>query len=164
MGAVEFEYKSVYINGKSELKNPLFLSLKRIIKGRDNYQWIKMLKRKDAFGNQLYIFCKNEDIEEAKNGVREIIKGKATKRSCGLCGYMLMSKERAEERKNNCRNFWWDIENDIFIVFGDDKVSLINEALDKNYEKWKDELFPVHKFSLFETLKSIFSKNKVTMT
>ena len=161
MGAAEFEIENVYINGKYESKNPLCLSLKRIIKDRENYQWVKMLKRKDGLGNQMYIYCKSEDIEEAKVAVRGLINGKETKRPCGLWGYIRLSGEKIEEKGDRIKNFWWDIKNDIFIVFGEDKVELINEALDKNYEKWKDELFPTpKKISFIDKIKAIFCKKE----
>lgn len=163
MGACEFECVGVYENGKYVTKNPLCLSLKRIIKNRSNYQWIKMLKRKDALNNQLYIFCKNEDTEQAKEFVRGLLKGNATKRSTGLYNYYTSSVESLQEDSNSRHfvNFWWDIENDIFIVFGEDKVDILNEAMDRNYEKWKDELFPTTKKSIIDKFKALFNLKSI---
>lgn len=166
MGAAEFEMTFAWVNGKQELVNPLALSVKRFVKNRENYKYVKITKRKDAFGNQMYIYCKEEDETEAVAAARELAKGEPCKRYAGLDTYLKSSKESLEDdlskpgHLGRKMNFWWDIENDILIFFGEDKFEKIDGVLDILHEKWKEELFPPVKVSVIDRIKMIFSRKE----
>lgn len=165
MFAAEFEMVSTYINGKQEFKNPLWLSLRRFIKERSNYTYIKVPDKKDVLGNEMYVYCKKEDEEEVLNAVKELLKKEYCKRPIGLRAYMQAKKEVLSKDIYDdsyiCKyqNFWWDIENDVLMFFGKDKIDKIDDILDVMHEKWKDELFPKKTFLI--KLREFFGKEKV---
>lgn len=140
MGAAEFEVELVYENGKNELKNPLFLSIKRMARFQKEYEFVKMLKRKDSLGNQMYIYCKKEDIEECKEYVRKMVEKESCKRATLLPKYYNLS--RSDVASGKYINFWWDIKNDFFIFFGDDKIEMLKNMFTQYEERFHDEFYP----------------------
>lgn len=148
MGAAEFEMELTYENGKSELKNPLFLSIKRMARFQKEYEFVKMLKRKDSLGNQMYIYCKKEDVEECKEYVRKMVEKESCKRATLLPKYYNLS--RSDVASGKYINFWWDIKNDFFIFFGDDKIELFKEMFTAYEERFHDEFYPPTAFSKFK--------------
>lgn len=157
MGAAEFEIETVYENGRYVSKNPLNLSLKRILKNRENYNFAKITRRKNTKGEQMYVYCKTNETEETIRQIRELIKKDYTcKRSIYLTQYF---KRTPEELDNPfVKNFWWDIHNDFFIFFGEEKMKMLNSAMNNLYEKWKDEFKPKEKASFMKKLLNIFKK------
>jgi hypothetical protein len=146
MGAAEFEF------------GRLPASLKRMTKHKKEYDFIKMLKRKDSLGQQMYIYCNKENSEEYKKYVRKLIKDNySTKLYNGLYDYM---NSDITIIKNKKTDFWWDVEHDFFIFFGDNKIEYIKLAFEKLDEKWHDELHPYIKPTFIERIKNIFKKNK----
>ena len=144
MGAAEFEWGS------------LPQSLKRMLKHQEVYEFIKLPKRKDAATNQLYIYAPIENAADYKEMVRTLIKKPyTTKMWNGLHEYMHSSIEELEDRKTN---FWWDIENDFFIFFGEEHFVYIQKAMEGLAEKWREELFPPQPKSLWEKIKNCFKK------
>lgn len=164
MGAAEFE--AIWSNSQQKIVNPLAVSLKRFVKNRENYQYNKVTKLKDALDNQMYVYCNNEDTQEAISAVRKLAKGEPCKRYHGVDSYLRASKEDLIKDMNESKylrmkmDFWWDIENDILIFFGEDKMEKINGVLDILHEKWKDELFPPVKNNIITKIKMLFSRKK----
>lgn len=149
MGASEFEMQFDPIS--HELKNPLNLSLKRVVKNLDDYV-LKRGRQKDFNGDFVMVFAKKEDIDEALKRTTLLINNKIDCKSfINIKSYM--------QNKNpnyNYANFWWDIKNDFFILFGDRNAKRLQIALNKNKEKWHDELFPPEKVSFLSKLKNLF--------
>lgn len=140
MGAAEFEMELVYENGKNELKNPLFLSIKRMAKYQNDYEFVEIPNKKDAAGNQMYIYCKKEDIEVCKSYAIEMLKKESCKRATLLPRYYNLTKDDIEY--GNYINFWWDIKNDFFIFFGDEKVEVLKNMFAQYDERFHDEFYP----------------------
>ena len=159
MGAAEYEMKNCYLDGKNGLYNPLYLSLKRMYEQKDSFDYFKMVKRKDALGRQMYIYCRKEDEEWAKEAVREQIKKEWVKRPALLGAYLKKTQEELENANPRfIREFWWDIENDVLIFFGDDKIEKINFVINTLYEKNKPQ-----KVTLKDKIKSFFNKKAATV-
>ena len=157
MGAAEFEQCIVREDGKYVTKNPLYLSLKRILKNRNDYAFSKIVKRKNTKGEPMYVFCKKEETVDTISGIRELIKKDYTcKRGIHLTSYFERTLEELENP--NLTNFWWDIENDFFFFFGDEKKNMLTIAMDHLYQEWKDEFEGKKKVSFFKKLSKIFSK------
>lgn len=158
MGAAEFEIETVYENGKYVSKNPLNLSLKRILKNRENYNFAKIIRRKNSKWEPMYVYCKIDETDETIKQIRKLIKKDyKCKRSIHLTQYL---KRTTEELDNPfVKNFWWDIHIDFFIFFGEEKMEMLNIAMDNLYEKWKDEFISKEKESFIKKLFNIL-KNK----
>jgi|WetSurMetagenome_2_1015567.scaffolds.fasta_scaffold80519_3 hypothetical protein len=106
MGAAEFEWGA------------LPKSLYRILKNIQQYTFCE-IDIKDFKGNNMKIFCKKEDIDEASINALYLAEGKLHPYISGL------SK----------KNFWWDIQNDFMIMFGEDSVEKLNIALENMLQK-----------------------------
>lgn len=158
MRASEYELAETYENGKIKFVNPLYLSLRRMVKEKENFEYIKMLKRKDSLGNQMYIFCRTEDQDELKELLRKTIKNPYLKRSAGLTNYIEADKEALSNPDHYYCNFWWDIENDMLIFFGDNRIETLEKAFAVLHERWKEELFPPEKKTFIQKIKGFFVK------
>lgn len=128
------EYEQCFYEGK--LRNPLRVSLERMTKNVKNYEFVK-LARKDMFGNDLYVYCKKEDVEDVKENVKSLINGEQETKLGPKMKYCNMSLESFEKTKGHLANFWWDIENDYFIFYGEDKCNLIEDSFKRCAEKWE---------------------------
>ena len=162
MGAAEFEGTFTYVNGKSELVNPLWLSLRRMIRDREEFEFVKMLKRKNALSEQMYIYCRSENVENTKAAVRKFLKGEPCKISTGITRYLDATWEDLAEDKEldrrHYRDFYWDIENDVFIFWGEENMEKIKTVLEYKYNEWKTDLFPEVKKSVFEKIMALLKK------
>ncbi len=139
MGAAEYEMEFDSNSGK--LRNPLYLSLERIFLDKENYEFYPLPKRKDAYGNQLYLYCKKDMVEELKPFVRKLLDGKIKTKNGPSVSYVKASIEDIEKYPK-MKNFWWDIKNDYFIFYGEDKFEKINDSLDSFFEENKEKLLP----------------------
>lgn len=151
MGAAEYEIKSHC----GEMVNPLALSLERIYMNKNDFDFFPMLKRKDALGRQMYVYCRKEQAEEIKKLIREQIKHEYVKRPALLGLYLNKSAEQLEDVTNvRLREFWWDIENDAVIFFGENRKEQIQLVVDTLYEKNK----PAEKPSFLKKVRNLFKK------
>ncbi|WP_286077837.1 hypothetical protein [Thomasclavelia cocleata] len=147
MGACEFE--GIYDSLTGQIKNPLNLSLKRIVKNMDSYI-VKKGRQKTKNGDNVLVFAKSEDVDEVKKRVTKFANNKLDlKRFVSIKLFM-------ENPDSHFSNFFWDIENDFFIFFGEANAKKLEIALNKMKEKWHDELFPPKKKSFFAKLKNVF--------
>ena len=139
MGAAEYEI--AVIDG--EFKNPLYLSIERMFLKKEDYDFYPLPKRKDAYGNQLYIYCKKDMVEELKPFVREVLDGKHRTKNGPRIRYVKATTTEIEKyKKYKMENFWWDIEHDFFIFYGNDKIEKINESFESFFEHNKEKLLP----------------------
>lgn len=155
MGAIEYEVK---LDKENNYRNPLYLSIERMFLNKENYDFYQLPKRKDAYGNKLYIYCKKDIMEELKPYVRNLLDGKIRTKNGPRIQYTKASIEDIE--KYRMANFWWDIENDFFIFYGEDKFEKINDSFNSFFEENKEKLLPKMKKevkkSLFEIIKEKF--------
>ncbi len=135
MGAAEFEQEW----DGSKLVNPLFHSLKRMSLSRDSYEFIPIPNRKDARGNILYVYCKKDYEISLVKEVIKLMDGKIQTKLSPRVNYAKASLEDLE--KHRYVNFWWDIKNDFFVFYGEDKVKEINDSFDEFIETHSD-IFP----------------------
>lgn len=128
MGAAEFEG----IVTPDGLKNPLNLSLKRIVKDKDNFIFIDT-KIKDKQNRILYCFAKIDEKFSKDDYIKNV--KSLTKRTCYLKASIHLPRF-IEEEKNEQDLFWWDIKNDFFLFFGEENRNKITKALDELKIKW----------------------------
>ncbi len=107
---------------------------------KEDYDFYPLPKRKDAYGNQLYIYCKKDMVEELKPFVREVLDGKHRTKNGPRMRYVKATTTEIEKYK--MENFWWDIEHDFFIFYGNDKIEKINESFESFFEHNKEKLLP----------------------
>lgn len=123
MGAAEFEFGS------------LPSSLKRIAKDLDAYKvyTTRYISRK---GEKLVIFCKEEDIEAVKAMLKKLRRGSQ---------YLKIGVSFVRNFKEEgmfLGDFWWDIDNDFFFFFGEQRIAKVETAMRNLRTRWHDELFP----------------------
>ena len=129
MGAAEFEFGG------------LPTSLKRIVKYHNEYV-MEQLDYNDKQGNPLFLYhnpVNESGPEEIHKAIRNLLRGKTMcKQPIGLKNYL--ESDNPEDQR--CMDFWWDIENDFFLCFGNKHSEQILYAIEQLKIKWKDELFP----------------------
>jgi hypothetical protein len=122
MGSAEFEWGA------------LPQSLRRIIEANQGlYDFVEIESIKDKESNTARVYCKREETSDAIESVKHLSKNDyGYKEFAGMNKYI---KEGIENSYRVC-NFWWDVENDFFVVFGDEKQELLQTAIYKMEEKW----------------------------
>jgi len=124
MGSAEFEFGA------------LPESLHRIVAQYKQYEFVEIKGIKNKNNDTLRLYCKIEDKASAILAAKHLSKNDyGYKEFCGLHSYLT----RNGNNEFVTGNFWWDIENDFFIVFGDDKQNMTEIALNKLKEKWLKE-------------------------
>lgn len=125
MGYAEFEFGA------------LPASTKRIVINNDFYDFFTLNEFTDKNGKPLIIYAPVMFIDHIRENVIALANGEKNlkTRSYRLQGYMKFDKPdwRASES-----DFFWDIENDFYIFFGEDKKDLILQAVNAMREKWMD--------------------------
>lgn len=122
MGSAEFEFGA------------LPQSLRRIIEANYGlYDFVEVESVKDKEGNTARVYCKMEEVNDAIEAVKHLSKNdNGYKEFAGMNKYI---KEGIGD-SYYVGNFWWDVENDFFVIFGDDKQELLQAAISKMEEKW----------------------------
>lgn len=120
MGSAEFEFGA------------LPESLRRIVSGHKGYEFVEIPEIKDKNGDTLRVYCKTSEREDAvaaanhlatvEHGYKELAGVKSY--IDGLFNLYITG------------NFWWDIKNDFFLMFGEEKQQLVSVALNKLKDKW----------------------------
>lgn len=121
MGSAEFEFGA------------LPASLRRIIKNITEYEFSYVDGITDSKGNLMTIFHDKRFVDDVKINAMYLFENK------------LRLKERCDIQEyakgiNSCygnNNFWWDIENDFMICFGEKNSNSLKIAIEKLEEKWK---------------------------
>lgn len=150
MGAAEFE--ATFYKGK--LCNPLRLSLDRMTQQKDMYSFFACHEFKDFNNDSLIVYCKKEDFAEILPIIKNFsVRDYRAKRPVSLANYLKIKSQKEFEKDPYCTNLWWDIENDFFFFFGEDKEKLISDCFAERYEKY----FP-KKLTFFEKLRKKFAK------
>lgn len=128
MGAAEFEI----VITPDGAKNPLRLSLERIVKDKKNFEFINT-KIKDKQNRSLYCFAKiTENLLE--NDYIKTVQD-LSERKCYLKSGIHLPRFIEEENYKKDL-FWWDIKNDFFLFFGDENKEKIIKALEELSFKW----------------------------
>lgn len=123
MGAAEFEFGA------------LPKSLRRMIEANDGlYDFLEVTSVKDKDKNTARVYCKREETSAVIEAVKTLSRNDYGYKEAALMNKYI--KEGAESDDYFSCNFWWDIENDFFIVFGDEKQELLQIAIDRMKEKW----------------------------
>lgn len=134
MGSAEFEF--------GELPK----SLKRIIiAGYGQYEFVEIKNIKDKEGNTARVYCKSSEIEDAKFAVKHLSKNDYGYKECAnMASYI----KNGYDGKYMTADFWWDIKNDFFVLFGDEKQALLEKAITALETKWDAAPKPVEKKSI----------------
>ena len=156
MGAAEFEIEVVKENNTYTTKNPLYLSLFRMLKNRELYEYSNITKRKNSKGEKMYIYCKKEETVDTIEKVQELIRDdQHCKRDIVLSKYLKKTPEQLDNQR--CKNFWWDIENDFFLFFGEKHLQMLHTAMNNLTEEWADKLIEKEEnLSFLQKIKNIF--------
>lgn len=124
MGAAEFEFGA------------LPQSLRRIIvEGNGQYGFIEIPQVKNKSKESAFVYCKLSEKDEIKEAVKHLSKKDYGYKEPALMASYIMNGENINSSYNDC-NFWWDIENDFLVLFGEEKRELLQEAINKMKEKW----------------------------
>lgn len=108
-------------------KGALQQSLQRMLEGRDRYAMHRVEHIKTNYGESLYLYCDTAKLEEVKAGAIQLSKNKyCCKEVCDIFDFMAVNG--IPSRMLN--DFWWDIENDFFIVFGSERAEKLQLAMD----------------------------------
>ena len=112
MGSAEFEWGA------------LPQSTQRMLTNIDFYDVFPFPQYENTKGEPLMVYAPKMFIEHIAQIVDELAQGKnyRLKERCTLPEYL------KGERTYNYANFWWDIENDFYIFFGEEKKELVLEA------------------------------------
>lgn len=114
MGAAEFEWGALPQSTQRMLTNIEFY---------DVFPFPQYINDK---GEILMVYAPKMFIEHISEIVEDLASGKVNgrlKEWCNLPDYL-----KGKERGYNFADFWWDIENDFYIFFGEEKKELILEA------------------------------------
>ena len=83
-------------------------------------------------GNQMYIYANstliNEKLNENPNFLSHLVNFNID-RNLSLWEYINKNTEKCQY------DFWWNINGDYFIIFGEDKIELINLFIDECYKR-----------------------------
>lgn len=124
MGSAEFEFGA------------LPHSLRRIIiEGNGQYGFIEIFKVKNKSKESAFVYCKLSEKEEIEEAVKHLSKNDYGYKEAALMASYIKNGEDSNSGYYDC-NFWWDIENDFFVLFGEGKRELLQIAIDKMKEKW----------------------------
>lgn len=124
MGSSEFEWGA------------LPQSLKRMVAASKDYSMNKVSEVKAKSGEVMFLYCDKTKFEEIKKCAIHLSRNKyGYKEYCDMVDYV----ERNNEKSHSHNNFWWDIEYDYIVVFGDEQAEKIQIAMEKLKEKWTPE-------------------------
>ena len=145
MGAAEFE-----IGSDSEFpntNNPLCIALKRMTKYEKEYEFFTIDSIKEYTTHPLVVYCRKEDIVTLVPIIKKMAQNKhQTKRGTGFYAHITYAPT---DKFYSDTNFWFDIENDFFMFFGEDKKDIIKDSFMYYKSKWYEELFPPQKKTSF---------------
>lgn len=122
MGSAEFEFGS------------LPQSLNRILDANREYGFIRVDDIKNQNGEAAYVYGienKQDDLKAAVKHLSEDDYG--YKEPANMESYIKGKQQYAPI------DFWWDIENDFFVIFGEYKKQLLQEAIDQLLLKRKQQ-------------------------
>ena len=122
--------------GSSEFLGELPQSNQRMLINIDFYDVFTFPQYTNASGETLMVYAPKMFIEHISKIVEELALGNNhyLKERCTLHKYL-----KGEETYDNA-NFWWDIENDFFIFFGEQKRDLLLTAQKAMREKTIDKV------------------------
>lgn len=127
---LSFEYM-----GSSEYEfGALPKSLRRIIEeGYSKYSFVEVDSVRDKDGNTARVYCKNNEVEDAIKAVIHL-----SENDYGYKERASMHKYIVDGYKDKpfTTDFWWDIENDFFVIFGNEKQKLLQKAISEMEIKW----------------------------
>lgn len=125
-----FEFEIVKDHGENVFKNPLMLSINRMLDTLYNYTIVKVDGVQDQLQRPLYIFCKRHEIVQTIEKIKAL---KLDDRSC-ICPIQFsayFTKTPDELNSKEIIYFWWDIKNDFFWFCGNEKIQMIGKCLSK---------------------------------
>lgn len=113
MGAAEFEWGA------------LPKSTQRMLTNIEFYEVFTFPEYKNAQGEPLMVYAPKMFIEHISAIVENLAKGQnlRLKARCDIPEYMEGKKRYGQA------NFWWDVQNDFYVFFGEEKRDLILEAV-----------------------------------
>ncbi len=111
MGSAEFEWGA------------LPQSTKRMLTNIDFYDVFTFPQYVNAQGEQLMVYAPKMFIEHISEIVEELATG-----NCRLKEICTLPKYLKGEKTYHYADFWWDIENDFYIFFGEQKRDLVLAA------------------------------------
>lgn len=118
MGSSEFEWGA------------LPKSLQRVMIFQPIYKMYELPEFKDKLGNSLFVFCKEKEseIEQIKEVIAELKRNSLRmKEYSDFDTYFKLTKEQIKKKEYNT-DFWWDIENDFFMFFGNKNKEIFQQA------------------------------------
>jgi hypothetical protein len=113
MGSAEYEHGALY-KSLQRIRNYLPLY---------SMEYIEYLNRDNEL---MAVFCKKDSLEDVKGKIEQLITD--TVRCREYCGLKHYTQTIPSEVKGES-NFWWDIENDFMICFGEEKANQVKVAL-----------------------------------
>lgn len=114
MGSAEFEWGA------------LPDSTRRMLTNIDFYEVFTFPEYKDIEENEMMVYAPIMFKEHISSIIHNLVEGSLNRDLQEPC--YLLSYLNGKNSKFNKVNFWWDIENDFYIFFGEDKKELILEA------------------------------------
>ena len=126
MGSSEFEFGALPKSTQRMLTNIEFY---------DVFSFPQYSNDKDE---ELMVYAPTMFIEHISKIVNDLACGKLNndlKEKCNLSDYI-----RGKEKSYDYADFWWDIENDFYVFFGEDKKKLILEAQDAMRKRSIDQV------------------------
>ena len=143
MGSAEFEFGA------------LFHSLQRMIAFSNDYSMNEIPEVKTKDGEVMFLYCDKTMFEGAKRCAIQLSKNKyGYKEYCDMVDFI----KGKSESPCACSDFWWDIQNDYMIVFGNERAEKVQIAMEKLKEKWAPKLPTKKNF-----LEKILRKNRSAM-
>lgn len=121
MGSAEFEWGA------------LPKSLRRIIEdGNGRYGFVEIPEIKNSNAESAFAYCLLSEENDVREAIQHLSKNDyGYKESAMMASYI-----NNGENYRYSSNFWWDIENDFFVLFGEEKRVMLQVAIDKMKIKW----------------------------
>lgn len=122
MGSAEFEFGA------------LPKSLHRIIENWNDFDFVSIDSIHDKNNDILYVYCKKAELNQVNDTINYLISDKCECKQPPQLKRYLYDDSYFNHPKR--ANFWWDVDNDYFIVFGEKYREQLQIAISKMEMKW----------------------------
>lgn len=121
MGSAEFEWGA------------LPKSLRRIIEdGNGKYGFVEIPEIKNSNDEPAFTYCLLSEENDVKEAIQHLSKNDYGYKESAMMSSYINNGENYRYRSN----FWWDIQNDFFVLFGEEKRDKLQIAINKMKLKW----------------------------